>query len=185
MNLQDKNKFNYQHELINRCLKNDRRAQLALYNQYAKAMYNLSLNIVHQPEIAEDIMQESFLSAFKNLKTFKADVSFGAWLKKIVVNKCLDFLKKKKIVFESISENYQSLENTENDEQLFNEAAIKDILIQIDQLPDGYKTIVKLYLFEGYDHAEISHILNISASTSRSQYARAKSLLLSKLKKNR
>jgi RNA polymerase sigma-70 factor (ECF subfamily) len=185
MNLHDKNKINYQHELIKKCLKNDRRAQLTLYNQYAKAMYNLSLNMVHQPEIAEDVMQESFLSAFINLKYFKADVSFGAWLKKIVINKSLDFLKKKKIVFEPIDDNYLPAEFTDKDESLFNENSIKDIKNLIEQLPEGYRTIIKLYLFEGYDHAEIGQILNISASTSRSQYARAKSLLLSKLKKNK
>lgn len=182
MNLQDKTNFDYQHELIQKCLNNDRRAQLILYNQYAKAMYNLSLNMVHQVEIAEDIMQESFISAFKNLKTFKADVSFGAWLKKIVINKCLDYLKKKKIVFEPLDNEGKIAEPTEQDEQYFKEKTIEEIKKQLARLPVGYRTIINLYIFEGYDHDEIAQILSISSSTSRSQYARAKSLLLENLK---
>ncbi len=179
-----KDEFDFQNELIKKCLKNDRKAQLSLYNQYAKAMYNICLNMVHDVELAEDLMQESFISAFSKLNTFRADVSFGAWLKKIVVNKCLDYLKKRKINFEPLDENESVVDFSEEDEHFFTQRTLFDINQHIEQLPIGYRTILKLYLLEGFDHDEISQILEISASTSRSQYARAKSLLLKNLKKN-
>lgn len=184
MGSKDEFNFDFQNELIKKCLKNDRKAQLSLYNQYAKAMYNICLNMVHDVELAEDLMQESFISAFKKLNTFRADVSFGAWIKRIVVHKCLDYLKKKKIIFEPLDESEFIVDFSEKDEHYFAQRTLSEIKQHIEQLPIGYQTILKLYLFEGFDHDEISQILDISSSTSRSQYARAKSLLLKKLKKN-
>ena len=171
--------------LIELCYKNDKRAQIELYNKYAKAMYNVCLNIVYDPVNAEDLMQEAFISAFKNLKSFKAEVSFGAWLKKIVINKCIDFLKQKRVSFESLDtmQDYIDYEvNTNEEDQIILQEKIETIKKTIAQLPEGYRTIMSLYLFEGYDHDEISEILHISSSTSRSQYARAKALLVKKIK---
>lgn len=170
-------------KLIRACRNNDRRAQLKLYNKYSKAMYNVCLNMVNKATDAEDIMQEAFISAFANINLFKGEVTFGAWLKKITINKSLDFLKKKKLDFDSIDDHFElQIEDKEqNDEQLLKYKAeiIKEkILI----LPVGYRTILTLYLLEGYDHQEISEILGISSSTSRSQYTRAKAFLIKQLK---
>lgn len=184
--LKNDNRFDLHKDLINKCLKNDKKAQLKLYNLYAKAMYNVSLNIVNNTQQAEDLMQEAFISAFKNLQHFRGEVTFGAWLKRIVVNKCLDYLKRKKVQFEPLEEqNLPSVELTENEESVFNHKNIQEIKEQINNLPDGYRTIISLYIFEGYDHEEIAQILNISPSTSRSQYVRAKSLLIKRLKENK
>lgn len=174
--------LNPEERILADCKKNNRRAQLQLYNQYAKAMYTICLNIVHNRELAEDLMQEAFISAFKNLDKFKAEVTFGAWLKKISVNKCLDFLKKRKVNFVSL-DNIPELEekNNENNPN-FSRYNPETIRKTISELPDGYRTIVSLYALEGYDHDEIGQILNISASTSRSQYTRAKALLAKRLK---
>lgn len=182
MSLNKKNELDFHKELINKCLKKDRKAQLILYNMYAKAMYNVSLNIVNNTQQAEDLMQEAFLSAFINLDNFQGKVTFGAWLKKIVINKSLDYLKKKKVEFEPLEEQNFTEENGEIDESIFNQKTVEEIKEQIKKLPPGYRTIMSLYVLEGYDHEEIAQILKISPSTSRSQYARARSLLIRKLK---
>jgi RNA polymerase sigma factor (sigma-70 family) len=168
-------------QLIELCYKNDKKAQLQLYNMYAKAMYNVCLNIVHQSENAEDIMQEAFISAFRNIQTFKGEVSFGAWLKKITTNKCIDFLKLKRQNFESVETLKDLADDVEDDDNYIVSRKIEEIKNTAAKLPEGYRTILSLHLFEGYDHDEIAQILNISASTSRSQFTRAKALLLKKL----
>jgi RNA polymerase sigma factor (sigma-70 family) len=172
-----------QQQLIQECCKNNRRAQLKLYNSYAKAMYTICLNMVSDVYLAEELMQESFISAFKNIETFKGEVSFGAWLKKIVVNRCIDYLKKKKIKFESI-ENHQHvvIEDENEEERTILNHKIEHVKEVVRELPDGYRTILSLYLFEGYDHDEIAQILDITASTSRSQFTRAKALLVKRIK---
>ena len=128
---------------------------------------------------AEDVMQEAFFSAFKKIHTYKGEVSFGAWLKKIVVNRSLDYLKKRKVQFEEVNErttqvaDYQ-METKEVDVNLLKNA--------IQNLPDGYRVVLSLYLIEGYDHEEISQILGISNATSRIQLLRAKNKLRDLLK---
>lgn len=143
-------------------------------------MYNSSLRIVKDEAEAEDIMQEAFLSAFKNIKKYKGEVSFGAWLKRIVVNRSLDYLKKKKLDFLRLDNEIYKLSEEEDDDVNFefSEENVKMITKAIELLPKGYGIILNLYLIEGYDHEEIGQILNISSSTSRSQYLRAKKKLI-------
>lgn len=169
--------------LIEACKKNNSEAQLKLYDLYYKAMYTLSINMVTDAQLAEDLMQEAFLKAFTNIKQFKGDVSFGAWLKKIVINKCLDHLKKKKIHFENIDELKIIDEPLEEDERNAAKTDAERIRNEITNLPQGYQTILSLFLLEGFDHNEIASILGITASTSRSQYTRAKALLVKRLNK--
>ncbi len=142
-------------------------------------MYNTCVRIVHDTTEAEDIMQEAFLSAFDKIKSYKGNVSFGAWIKRIVINKAIDAQRKKKDFFEQIDDNCSVIEddnyNIEIDE--LNKEKINKILKAVNQLSAGYRIVLSLFLFEGYDHDEISKILNISNSTSRSQYTRAKAKL--------
>ncbi|HPI68484.1 MAG TPA: sigma-70 family RNA polymerase sigma factor, partial [Bacteroidales bacterium] len=155
-----------------------------IYKLYYKAMYNTSLRIVNNTMEAEDIMQESFLSAFEKIDTYSGTVSFGAWLKRIVINRSLDALGKRKAVFEDI-ETHIGIRDESNDENDRNEdldVKINEVKDAIEHLPDGYRVILSLYLLEGYDHDEIAEILNISSSTSRSQLSRARQKLLSELK---
>ncbi len=178
---------NIHQDLIDGCRDGDQKAQFQIYKLYYKAMYNTSLRIVNNRMEAEDIMQESFLSAFEKIDSYSGTVSFGAWLKKIVVNRSLDALGKRKAIFEDIDSYIgiidDSPEETINNEE--NELKIEKIKMAIKELPDGYRIILSLYLLEGYDHDEISEILNISSSTSRSQLSRAKSRLLKDLHYNR
>ena len=175
---------NIHQKLINRCRKGDHKAQFEIYRLYYKSMYNTSLRIVKDPQEAEDIMQESFLSAFRNIETYRGQVSFGAWLKRIVVNNSLDVLKKRRLLFEELNEDYTAYAELEEgiDEELLAQQLVR-ILEAIQQLPEGYRVILSLHLLEGYDHEEIAEILNITSSTSRSQFFRAKQKLLGLLKK--
>ena len=142
-------------------------------------MYSVSLRIINDEMEAEDVMQEAFLSAFKKIKTYKGEVSFGAWLKKIVVNRSLDYLKKRKVQFEEISERTAQIEDFQT---ATNEVNINTLKAAIQNLSDGYRVVLSLYLLEGYDHEEISQILDISNTASRTQLLRAKNKLREMLK---
>ncbi|MBN2862849.1 MAG: sigma-70 family RNA polymerase sigma factor [Bacteroidales bacterium] len=175
---------NLHQDLLDGCKVGDQKAQFQIYKLYYKAMYNTSLRIVNDTMEAEDVMQEAFLSAFEKIDTYSGTVSFGAWLKKIVVNRSLDALSKRKAVFEDIEHHAglrdESTEDTMNDDEI--EIRIGEIKEAMERLPDGYRVILSLYLLEGYDHDEIAEILNISSSTSRSQLSRAKQKLICELK---
>lgn len=176
---------NIHRDIIEDCKKKDRQAQFRVYKLYYKNMYNLSLRIVNNTQEAEDIMQESFLSAFDNLGSYSGKSSFGAWLKRIVINKSLDALKKNKYDLINLDDNLaEPADTSEEDSELIKVEAEK-INKGIKLLPDGYRIIMSLYLLEGYDHEEIADILSISSSTSRSQYARAKKKLVEILNKNK
>ena len=176
---------NLHQDLLDGCKLGDQKAQFQIYKLYYKAMYNTSLRIVNDTMEAEDIMQESFLSAFEKIETYSGTVSFGAWLKKIVINRSLDALGKRKAVFEDI-ESHAGLRDESSDDMVKYEeldVKVEEVKEAIEQLPDGYRVILSLYLLEGYDHDEIAEILSISSSTSRSQLSRAKQKLISELRK--
>ena len=175
---------NIHQDLIDGCIAGDQKAQFQVYKLYYKAMYNTSLRIVNDTMEAEDVMQEAFLSAFEKINTYSGTVSFGAWLKRIVVNRSLDALGKRKAIFEDI-DNHIGIRDDSNEETLYKEeleAKVEEIKAAIEELPEGYRVILSLYLIEGYDHDEIAEMLNISSSTSRSQLSRAKQKLLSEIK---
>lgn len=173
---------NIHQDLIDRCKKGDREAQFRIYELYYKAMYNTSLRIVKNESEAEDLMQESFLSAFEKINTYSGTVSFGAWLRRIVVNRSLDSIKKQRLYFETLDEKL-TLGLSDNS-PAENEVDTKKIKKAIMDLPDGFRIVITLYLLEGYDHEEIGQILNISSSTSRSQYTRARQKLVEILESN-
>ena len=176
---------NLHQDLLDRCKDGDRKAQFQIYKLYYKAMYNTSLRIVNNSMEAEDIMQESFLAAFEKIDMYSGTVSFGAWLKRIVINRSLDALSRRKVIFEDIeshtgiSDDYTTYDAERNEE--INSKIVK-LKEAIEKLPDGYRIILSLYLLEGYDHDEIAEILKISSSTSRSQLSRARQKLISALK---
>ncbi|HPC99150.1 MAG TPA: sigma-70 family RNA polymerase sigma factor [Bacteroidales bacterium] len=176
---------NIHQDLIDGCKTGDQKAQFQIYKLYYKAMYNTSLRIVNDTMEAEDIMQESFLSAFEKIDTYSGTVSFGAWLKRIVINRSLDALSKKKVAFEDI-DSLPGLRDDSGEEMVYREEVdlkVEEIKKEIEKLPDGYRIILSLYLIEGYDHDEIAEILGISSSTSRSQLSRAKQKLIGELRK--
>jgi RNA polymerase sigma-70 factor (ECF subfamily) len=165
--------------LIEECRRGESKAQFGLYNLYSKAMYNLAFRILNNREDAEDILQEAFVECFRNINTFRFESTFGAWIKKIIINRCINHLKKKKIDL-TLYDTLPPVIDEEEDEQ---EYETGKIFKGIEMLPDGYRIILTLYLLEGYDHTEISQILGISESTSKSQYSRAKDKLRNLLSK--
>jgi len=174
---------NIHQDLIDGCKNGDQKAQFQVYKLYYKAMFNTSLRIVRDTMEAEDIMQEAFLAAFEKINTYSGTVSFGAWLKRIVINRSLDAVSRQKAIFEDIDTHYDL--HQEPDEKSYPpdlQDRMKEVKQAINNLPDGYRIILSLYLIEGYDHDEISEIMNISSSTSRSQLSRAKQKLLNELK---
>lgn len=168
-------------ELVEACGRGERFAFHQLYKLYSKAMYNAALRIVKDSQEAEDILQEAFLSAFTNINSYKGDSTFGAWLKRIVVNRSINHLRKRHLDLVEMDDSVNEVASDIQDDTLnYDIASVKKA---IEELPDGYRVVLSLYLLEGYDHQEIADILNISVSTSKSQYNRAKGKLRSLLDK--
>lgn len=163
-------------DLVEKSKLGNSKMQYKLYSLYVDAMFNVSIRIVKIKEDAEDVVQDSFIDAFKNLDSFKYDSTFGSWLKRIVINKSINYLKVKRIPLVAIEE--QEYWIPEAEEFKTEQLDITKIKSAIQQLPNGYQTIINLYLIEGYDHKEIGDILEISVSTSKSQYHRAKKKLV-------
>ena len=168
-------------QIIANCKLNNAKAQMQLYNLYCDAMFTIAKRYVKNKQEAEDIMQDAFIKVFKNINNFKGEVSIGAWIKKIVINQCIDSLKKKKIELVSIEENNITITD-ENDWAIDEEATVAIVISAINKLPEKYKVVLNLYLIEGYDHKEIAQILNSTEVTSRSQLMRGKNKLISQLK---
>lgn len=167
--------------LVNECRHGSRKAQFEIYKLYAKAMYNVALRIVNHEAEAEDVLQDAFLDAFTRLDTFRDETTFGLWLKQIVINKSINLLRKRKAEFVSIDD--VDLVDEKNNESDDLDYKVNEIKAAVSRLPDGYRVVLTLYLFEGYDHEEISYILKISENTSRTQYMRAKMKLKDLLEK--
>lgn len=156
-------------------------AQMQLYDQYCNAMFTVACRYLNNEEDAKDAMQEGFLKAFINLDDYKPEATFGAWLKRIVINQCLDVLKKNKVEFSTVE--ISELKIVDGDDWSFDSNINKnDILNAIEQLNEKHKVVVTLYLIEGYDHAEISEILDIPIKTSRTHLRRGKLKLQELLK---
>ncbi|MCX6235742.1 MAG: sigma-70 family RNA polymerase sigma factor [Bacteroidetes bacterium] len=172
-------------DLIEGCRTKDPRAQFEIYRLYYKNMYNTSLRIVNNTAEAEDVMQDSFLDAFQRIEDFKGTASFGAWLKKIVINNSLDALKKNTGLSFVEEYDHEIPDHDDNDYAEDVDYQVEEIRKAITRLPDDYRVVLSLFLLEGYDHEEISDILNISNNTSRIRYFRAKQRLLEILQQER
>ena len=171
----DKALRNIHGDIIELSILGNEKAQFELYSLYSRAMFNICMRMLPTREEAEDALQEAFTEVFDKLSSFRFESSFGAWVKRIVINRCLNKLKylQKELSFNEaldfVPGNEDSVEEMEE-----NEFRVKEIYEAVKKLPEGYRTILNLYLFEGYDHAEIAEILNINEVTSRTQYFKAK-----------
>ncbi|MEN8789793.1 MAG: RNA polymerase sigma factor [Flavobacteriaceae bacterium] len=177
-------KLSFQIELVEKCKANDRKAQMKLYRQYCEGMYCVAMRFLKNEDDAEDVLQEAFIKAFQKLDQFRGDVTFGAWLKRIVVNKCLDFIKAKKVAFTEIQE--QTLRIVEDEDwTVKTEITMEQVKEAMQQLPEKYRFVVQLFLVEGYDHQEISQILDLREPTCRTRLLRGKGYLKELLKEKR
>jgi RNA polymerase sigma-70 factor (ECF subfamily) len=175
-----KETVNINRRVIEKCLQGDIKAQYHLYTQYSKAMYNIAIRFLNNKMDAEDILQESFITAFNRLGELKNPDVFGSWLKRIVINKCISLHRKKKIDFESMDEQKHGEEMDLEDGMPEVDPALVHAAIR--ELPPKGRTVLVLRALEGYSHKEIADSLDITVSTSKTQYSRALSLLNKKLK---
>jgi len=169
--------------LVQQCINGDHSAYRLLYERYAKAMFNTAIRIVNRTADAEDILQDSFTDAFQQLKNFEGKSTFGAWLKQIVVYKSIGHLKRQRLLFTDIEPDADKLadETSLNEDEVW--YTVDMIKQAMQSLPDGYRTVLSLHLFEGYDQEEVAEIMQVAHSTVRTQYIRAKQKLLQVLKK--
>lgn len=172
--------------IVEKCKQNDRQAQMQLYNQYCNGMLAVAHRFVNDKMEAEDIVQEAFIKAFSKLEQYKAEVSFGAWLKRIVVNTCIDVLKSKHQRMVELEDYHLNMvDDNAMDWKVDDDVTVNEVKVLIEELPEKYKYVLMLYLIEGYDHQEISEILNISEVASRTQLSRGKQKLQNALKLNK
>ncbi len=163
-------------ELIEACKSGNRYAQKKLYEDYCDAMYTVCYRMVQNHDDASDILQNAFISIFNNIDKFKYESTPGAWIKRIVVNHCMNHFRGRKVQYEELKDYDAADEEApiEIGPELLEINAIKKA---INSLSDGYRSVVNLYLIEGYDHKEIAQILGITENTSKTQYHRAKKKL--------
>lgn len=173
-------------DLVEQCKRGESKAQYELYKHYSKAMFNVCMRILNHVGEAEDVLQDSFIDAFAKIGDFRQQATFGVWLKQIVVNKAINHLRSRKVELVNIDEyniggdEYDIADYAEADpySEDNTKLEVERIRRAMEQLPEGFRVVLSLYLFEGYDHEEIGNILGISETTSRTQYMRAKKRLL-------
>lgn len=164
--------------IIERCKKNDSKAQEFLFNTYSKVLLGICCRYIKDRDDAEDVLQDSFIKIFLNLNQFKNDGSFEGWMKRITVNTSLHFIKEKQKVKFETADNLYVVDENENEEEIDADIKAEYILECLNQLPTGYRTIFNLHLVEGFSHKEIAEKLGIKESTSRSQFTKARRFLI-------
>lgn len=169
--------------IIEACKKGNETARYQLYQLYAKAMFNVCYRMMNNREEAEDMLQEAFTLAFLKLDSFRYESSFGSWIKRIVVNTCINAINKRKVDLMYCEEIYDG--DLAEEEAVQPEFTVKSVSRAMEKLPEGSRMVFSLYLLEGYDHGEIAQILSISESTSKSQFMRAKRRVAELLREQR
>ena len=160
--------------LILKSQEGDRRAQNELFKLYANAMYNICRRMMGDEDDAKDVLQDSFIHAFTKIKDLRNVDTFSAWIKRIVINHCINALKRKNIVTTDLENEGDLVDMEENNAKGELKYEAQKVLRAIDKISEGCKAVLNLYLFEGYDHKEIAQILSISESASKAQYSKAK-----------
>jgi len=171
-------------QLVQLCKSGNQNAQLEVYNRYYKAMYNISFRIVKDSFEAEDIMQDSFLTAFTKLDSLKETVTFGSWLKRIVINNSIYHYKKNskynEVPLDDVLYKVEDNDGVTSDYEFTNLKA-KQVLETMKWLKDSYRISLTLHLIEGFDYEEISEIMSISYANCRTTISRTKENLRQRL----
>jgi RNA polymerase sigma factor (sigma-70 family) len=167
-------------DLINGCIAGDRAMQEELYNRFSGKMYAVCLRYANNAEDAQDLLQDGFIKVFRNLHRFRAEGSFEGWIRRVFINSSIEHFRKKSLQMSKVSEKEEETIG-DTDISALDNLAEKDIVKLIQELSPGYRTVFNLYVVEGYSHKEIGEQLGISEGTSKSQLARARSILQKKV----
>lgn len=165
------------HKFIEKLKQRDVLACKQLYLQYADAMYNVCVRILQHQAEAEDALQEAFIKIFNNIQQYRNESSIGSWMKQIVTNTCLNMLRKKKLVLDELVDDISESEyesESESESEYEHDYSVEDIKKAIEELPQGYRVVFNLFMFEEYTHKQIAEMLEISESTTKSQLFKAK-----------
>lgn len=168
-------------DLIQGCIEGNRQMQKLLYKNYSSKMYGVCLRYSGNIDDANDLLQEGFIKVFKNLDKFRGDGSFEGWIRRIFVNTSIEHFRRKVKLYNITEIQENTVEETNLN--ILDTLAVKDIIILVNELSPGYKTVFNMHVIEGYSHKEIADILGITEGTSKSQLARAKGVLKKSLEK--
>lgn len=163
-------------QLIEGCRKGERRAQKELYEMYSRKMMGVCLRYVSDRETARDLLQDGFVKVFTNINAYSGVGSFEGWMRKIFVNCALEYLRKSDVLREATDLDNTS-ELVQPDSSVISDLSAAELMKLVQELPAGFRTVFNMFAIEGYSHKEISEMLNITESTSRSQFTRARQLL--------
>jgi len=167
-------------DLRKRCLSDDRKAQNDLYIRYSGRLYGTCLKYAKNNTDAEDILQEGFIKIFRYLPNFRGEGSFEGWMRRIMVNTSFNYYKRKNLFNKNIDfDDVHAFFRTEH--EIIGEISLKELMALVHELPEGYRKVFNLNILQGYSHKEIAEMMNISASTSKSQLSRARSSLRDKI----
>ena len=166
-------------ELIEACIKGDREAQRSLYDIFSKKMYVVCLRYTKSQQEAEDVLQDSFIKVFKNLKGYRGDSRLDYWIKRIVINTALNSQRKKLYMYPMVD--IDDVQNMVSHSKALTDFNLEELLKMIRELPSGCQTVFNLFAIEGYSHKEIAEMLGVSEGTSKSQFSRARKLLQEKI----
>lgn len=169
-------KYTTDQEIIAHCITGTQTAQKALYHKYASKMMGVCMRYANDYQSAEDILQEGFVKAFRNISKFRHEGSFEGWLRRIMVNTAIEIHRRKNHMYSIVE--VENVEIELHEENAVSMLAVADIMTMVMKLSPGYRTVFNLYAIEGYSHKEIAEQLNISEGTSKSQLARARYILM-------
>lgn len=165
-------------ELIEKCLKGDQRAQRALFDKFSRKMMSVCMRYIGDREHAEDVLQDGFVKVFTHLASFKREGSFEGWIRRTMVNTSLDYLRKQKNL--AIDADISEAEFLAGeDEKVLSKMRVEQLMELISDMPPGYRTVFNMYAIEGYSHQEIAKELGVTESTSKTQFRKARTYLMS------
>lgn len=167
-------------QLIEGCRKGNRKAQKELYETYSRKMMGVCLRYVNDRETARDLLQDGFVRVFTNLASYSGTGSFEGWMRKIFVNNALEYLRRSDVLRDAADLDHTA-ELAGADSSVISQMSADELMRVVNELPTGFRTVFNLFAIEGYSHKEIGELLQITESTSRSQYTRAKQLLQRKI----
>lgn len=171
-------------DLIQRCVKNDRRAQRELYETFSSLLYAVALRYVGNRENAKDVLQEGFITIFDKIGTYKGEGSFEGWMRRIMVNTALMYIRRNDVLKYADDVDTTPLKGNDlQSENALDTIGKKELMRLISQMPDGFRVVFNLYIFEGYSHQEIAKAIGITEGSSRSQLSRGRAWLQERIKK--